>query len=92
MMDLPHRGKNLVKQRPDGVGMLHFNGMFMQVRYPGPAFDASFFVTRAGKEKYIPGITNYYNNLPWAWAKHIAESHLTPDQPHYNLTVQSKVL
>lgn len=61
---------NLITSRPNGIGILHFNG-------GGPdktsAFLTSDFITK-DKFKYTWGHANYYVTLPWQWTKFILKS------------------
>jgi len=69
-------GTGLDQDRPDGVGMLHFNG--------GGSSQDSYarahpYVNPDEHDQNLKfdstwGLVRYYNNLPWNWAKFIVES------------------
>jgi len=66
--------------RPDGVGMLHFNG-------GGSSQDSVFgshpFLQNRDFDDHPQdfqtswGLAHYYNNLPWNWARYIAASQIS---------------
>jgi lipopolysaccharide biosynthesis glycosyltransferase len=78
-MQKPHKMR---QQRPNGVGMLHFNG--------GGTSPVSFF--EAGnpvhftKDKHW-NLARYYVDLPWSWAFHQMSSRKTARQPSHLVQV-----
>jgi hypothetical protein len=65
---------NLVDRRPDGVGMLHFNGGKSTTT---SAYNTSNFILY-DKFRHSWGIANYYVYLPWNWVQFIIESRINP--------------
>ena len=60
----------LKKQRPDGIGNLHFSGS------PSPNWSVyeSHSIMTNPKHKKGWGLANYYLNLPWNYARYILTS------------------
>lgn len=72
----------LFTERPDGVGMLHYNG-------GGTSKEAFFHEHNAMKNKFW-ALSRYYVDMPWSWARFTVESRIPQHQRGYKVTVHTQ--
>ena len=64
--------ENMSPHRPDGVGMLHFNGGKSSKENVFTSGGSFLDIQKRGR--YGWANANYYVRLPWAWARYLVES------------------
>jgi hypothetical protein len=94
----PRRGDGLQTDRPHGIGMLHFNGGGAS---KDSAFASHMFLVQTHNETSgtstsnssnpFPdtwGLAHYYNDLPWHFARYMAQSQVMADGQGHLISIQ----